>query len=128
MDIHRKQPACNSCHRKIDPMGFPFENFDPIGRWRDKYPKARDNIDAATTTSTGEEIKDIVAFKKLLLTREKDVARSLTEKLLTYSSGRILEPTDRGEVDSIVDKLGKQGNRLRDLIRLVVQSEVFLTK
>jgi len=109
-------------------MGFPFENFDPIGRWRDKYPKARDNIDAATTTSTGEEIKDIVAFKKLLLTREKDVARSLTEKLLTYSSGRILEPTDRGEVDSIVDKLGKQGNRLRDLIRLVVQSEVFLTK
>jgi hypothetical protein len=128
MDIHRKQPACNSCHRKIDPMGFPFENFDPIGRWRDKYPKARDNIDAATTTSTGEEIKDIVAFKKLLLTREKDVARSLTEKLLTYSSGRILEPTDRGEVDSIVDNIEKHGNRLRDLIKLVVRSEVFLTK
>jgi hypothetical protein len=128
LDIHRKQPACNSCHRKIDPMGFPFENFDPIGRWRDKYPKARNNIDAATTMSTGEEIKDIVDFKKMLLTREKDIARSLAEKLLTYSSGRILEPTDRGEIDSIVEKLEKQDYRLRDLIKLVVQSEVFLTK
>jgi hypothetical protein len=58
----------------------------------------------------------------------KGAGVSIALPLLTYSSGRILEPTDRGEVDSIVDKLGKQGNRLRDLIRLVVQSEVFLTK
>ena len=128
LELHRKQPACNSCHRKIDPMGFAMENFDPIGRWRDKYPKAKNNIDASSTLSTGRKMADIVEFKKMLLTRKDQVARCLTEKLLTYSSGRILEPTDRGEVDRIVSKLKEKGDGLSDLIHLVVQSDVFLTK
>ena len=126
--MHREQQACNRCHRKIDPLGFAFENFDPIGRWRDRYPKGRGNIDASATMSNGQQISDIVGFKKMLLTREQDVARALTEKLLSYSSGRILEPVDRGEVDRIVGELKDRGNRLRDLVKLVVQSEVFLTK
>jgi hypothetical protein len=126
--VHREQQACNRCHRKIDPLGFAFENFDPIGRWRDKYPKARNNIDASATMASGEQIADIVAFKKMLLNREKDVSRCLAEKLLTYASGRVLEPTDRGEVDRIVAELQTGGNRLRDLVHLIVQSDVFLTK
>ena len=126
--IHRDQQACNHCHRKIDPLGFAFENFDPIGRWRDKYPGARDNIDTFTTTSKGHEVADIVALKKMLVQHEQQVARGLTKKMLTYSSGRILEPTDRGDVDEIVRKLQANGNRIRDLIKLVVQSHVFLTK
>ena len=128
LERHRKVPSCNSCHRKIDPMGFAFENFDPMGRWRDKYPKAKKNIDASSTLSTGRKMADIVEFKKMLLTRKEQVARCLTEKMLTYASGRILEPTDRGEVDRIVSKLKEKGDGLRDLIQLVVQSEVFLTK
>ncbi|MFP6611898.1 MAG: DUF1585 domain-containing protein, partial [Pirellulales bacterium] len=62
------------------------------------------------------------------MARQKDVTRCLCEKLLTYGSGRLLEPTDRGEVDRILAELDQQGNRLRDLIQLVVRSEVFLTK
>ena len=126
--IHRNQQACNNCHRKFDPLGFAFENFDPIGRWRDKYPGARDNIDTSTTTANGYELADIVELKKMLIKQEQQVTRCLTEKLLAYSSGRILEPTDRGDVDEIVLKLQANGNRLRDLIKLIVQSHVFLTK
>ena len=128
LSVHRTQPACNSCHRKIDPMGFAFENFDPIGRWRDKYPRSRGNIDASTTTSSGVKVADIVEFKKLLLDRQEQVARCLTEKMLAYSTGRVLESKDRGEVNAIVSRLQAKGNRLRDLIKLVVQSQIFRTK
>jgi len=126
--VHREQAACNRCHRKIDPLGFAFENFDPIGRWRDRYPKGGGEINASATMTNGEQVADIVAFKKMLLGRENDVARCLAEKLLAYSSGRVLEPIDRGEVNRIVEKMSPQGYRLRDLVHLVVQSEVFLTK
>ena len=126
--VHRSQEACRSCHSRIDPLGFAFENFDPIGRWRDRYPRARSNIDASVTMSDGRKVEDIVAFKKFLLTRETDITRCLTQKLLTYGSGRILEPVDRGEVDRIVVELAAQSGGIRDLIKLVVQSEVFLDK
>ncbi len=126
--IHRKQEACNSCHRKIDPLGFAFENFDPIGRWRDRYPKAREEIDASTTTSSGRTLANIVEFKKLLLDQEQLVVRCLTQKMLRYATGRVLELTDRGEVDEIVGKVAQHDNRIRDLIKLVVQNRMFKTK
>lgn len=125
---HRKQEACFGCHRKIDPLGFAFENFDPIGRWRDRYPRGGKNIDASASLSNGKLISGIVDFKQYLATREKDVLKGLTMKLLSYSSGRILETVDRGEVDRIVLESAAKGSGLRDLIKLVVQSRVFLNK
>jgi hypothetical protein len=128
IQLHRKQDVCNSCHRKIDPMGFAMENFDPVGRWREKYSRARKKIDASATTTTNREMADIVEFKKMLMSKKQLVTRCLTKKMLTYASGRILEPTDRGEIDKIVAKLEAKGNGLRDLIKLVVQSDVFLAR
>jgi len=125
---HRRNATCNACHRKIDPLGFAMENFDPIGRWRDVYPSTRLKVDSAATLVTGERIADIVAFKKNLLARQHQVTRCLCEKMLTYASGRMLEPADRGQVNRIVNALRGQGNGMRDLIRLVVQSDVFLRK
>ena len=124
--LHRKNESCNSCHRKIDPMGFAFENFDVVGRWRDNYKRVRDPIDTSTTLSNGTEIADIVAFKQMLKERKPLVVRCLTEKMLTYATGRKLEAVDRGEVNRITRELGRKGDRLRDLVHLVVQSGVFL--
>jgi hypothetical protein len=128
LQLHRKNEACFSCHVKIDPMGFAFENFDVVGRWRDKYRRARDPIDTSATMANGREIADIVEFKKMLLERKELVIRCLANKMLTYATGRQLEAADRGEVDRILDKLSKKENRLRDLVNLVVQSELFLSK
>ena len=131
---HRDQKACNSCHQKIDPMGFALESFDPIGRWRDHYPKidqrARQGpeIDTVAVLPDGRTIKDLTDFKAVLLEREPQVARCVAEKMLTYASGRILEASDRGEVNRIVSELGRNGYRLRDLVHLVVQSDIFLSK
>lgn len=126
LEIHREQTTCNSCHRKIDPLGFAFENFDPIGRWRDRYRTGE--IDPSTTLANGTEVNDIVALKTILVENESQVVRGLTRKLLAYSSGRVLEPLDRGEVEKIVTALEKSGNHLKDLIKQIVISEVFLSK
>ena len=134
IEIHRNQPACNRCHRKIDPMGFAFESLDPIGRWRTHYPRTGQGnqqasmIDTSSVMPSGQTIKDLKEFKSMLLDREPDVARCLTTKLLTYATGRTLEPNDRGEVNRIVGELENNGYRLRDLIHLIVESQIFLTK
>ena len=127
LEIHREQATCNSCHRKIDPLGFAFENFDPIGRWRDRY-RVGGEIDPSTTLANGTELADIVALKKMLVENESQVVRGLTRKMLAYASGRVLEPVDRGEVEEIVLDLNKSGNHLQDLVKQVVISDVFLSK
>ena len=134
MAMHRNQQACSSCHQKIDPMGFALESFDPIGRWRDHYPKIDKKakqvapIDPAAIMANGREVKDLVEFKAMLLEREPQVVHCLTEKMLAYATGRLLEADDRGEVNRIVSEMKQNGNRLRDLVHLVVQSELFLNK
>ena len=78
--------------------------------------------------ANGQEIADIVEFKKMLKDRKHLVISCLTKKMLTYATGRHLEAVDRGEVDRIVAELGQKENRLRDLIHLVVKSDIFLSK
>ena len=109
-------------------MGFAFENFDVVGRWRDRYKRAKDPIDTSATMANGQKIAGIVEFKRMLKERKELVVSCLTKKMLTYATGRHLESVDRGEVDRIVAEIGKKDNRLRDLIHLVVQSDVFLSK
>ena len=85
-------------------------------------------IDPSAKMPGGQELNDIVDFKQMLLTRENQVIRCLCEKLLTYATGRLLEVGDRGEVDRIVSEMKENGNRLRDLVHLVVQSDLFSNK
>lgn len=128
---HREIPACNACHQTIDPPGFALENFDPIGGWRDRYPRpGREGprIDASGRILDGETFRSITELKKVLLTGHRDdFARCLTEKLLTYATGRTLEPADQPQVDRIVDGAMKPGNGLRDLVLSIVASEAFRT-
>ena len=113
-------------------MGYTLESFDPIGRWRDNYPKVDKKakkappIDTAVVLANGREVKDLTEFKAMLQNREFQVAHCLTEKMLIYATGRLLEIGDRGEIDPV--ELKKDGNRLRDLVHLVVQSKIFLNK
>ena len=128
LELHRKNDSCKNCHVKIDPMGFAFENFDVVGRWRDRYRGSRDPIDTKAAMANGRELADIIEFKQMLKERESLIVRCLTEKMLIYATGRKLEATDRGKVNRIVNELGTNQNRLRDLVHLVVKSDLFLNK
>lgn len=124
---HRDTPACNDCHRKIDPPGFAMENFDPIGRWRERYGTRRE-IDASGELPGGETFNDLAKFKSLALKREEQFARMFVEKLLTYGSGRRIEAVDRPEVDRIVAAAKKAGLGTRDVLQLVVESPILQSR
>jgi hypothetical protein len=121
---HRESTACMSCHQSIDPPGFALENFDPIGRWRGKYPGGRE-IDASGVLTTGETFTDIVGLRQAIGARKAAFTRVLTERLLTYACGRKFDAADRGRVEAIGVAVGQRGNGMRDLVELVVQSEAF---
>lgn len=125
---HRKIATCNECHRNIDPLGFALENYDPIGMWRYNYGRNKPKVDASDVMADGSEFNGIVSFKKILLKKQDQFAQCLTEKMLTYATGRTLEATDRPEVERIVNELKDRGYGLKDLVMLVATSEPFLTK
>ena len=124
---HREVESCASCHRKIDPLGFALENFDPIGGWRDVIPGQRGKVDSSGHWE-GKAFGDIVGLKKHLRDQEDLVARNLAAKLLTYGTGRKLDLPARPHLDRIVAASKTSGHGLKELIHLVVQSEAFLAK
>ena len=127
---HRDTATCNECHRKIDPPGFALENFDPVGAWRSHYQISRKKrgpkIDASGKFSNGDKFADIVGFKQVLKNREAQFTRNLTERLLSYATGRRIEQAhDRAEIDRITKELEAEGNGLRTLLEKVVTSSIF---
>ena len=122
---HRSIATCAECHRKIDPLGFALENFDPIGAWRTEYGKNLP-VDASGMLPSGEVFDDIRQLRTLLIERHELFTRSLTEKLMTYAIGREVEVGDRPAIDAILAELHGNKGGLRDLIRLVVLSKPFL--
>lgn len=125
LEKHRESATCAECHRKIDPLGFALENFDAIGAWRDKYD-GKTPIDSAGKLAGGDSFGTISEFRRLLVDRQEQFNRCLTNKFMTYALGRELEASDRPAVDEILAKHESANGGLRDLIRLVVLSKPFL--
>jgi len=121
---HREVATCAECHRKIDPLGFALENFDAIGGWRDEYEK-KIPIDPTGKLPGGDTFRTVSEFRNLLLDRQDQFNRCLTEKLLTYALGRELEIGDRPSVDRISKEFADNDKGLRDLIQAVIASESF---
>jgi hypothetical protein len=124
LEIHRAQPLCNSCHNRMDPLGFAFENFNAMGMWREK--ERSQPIDASGKLITGESFKSIPELKHILASkRHTDFYRCLTEKLLTYALGRGLDYYDVHTVDQIVTRLEKEDGRFSALLTGIVESAPF---
>lgn len=134
LEKHREIKTCAECHRKIDPLGFGLETFDPIGRWRVNYPKPKGakeppKIDASGEFPSGETFSGFDEFCKILVSSRKDVfARNLIEKLLTYTTGRHLEIVDQYEVDDILERVQADNYGLRTMVEEVLTSEIFRSR
>ncbi|MEC7881518.1 MAG: DUF1592 domain-containing protein [Verrucomicrobiota bacterium] len=127
MASHRDDPACLSCHAKIDPWGIAFENYDALGRWRNKI--GNNPVDAKGILFNKYELKGMQGLKAYLLNnRQEQFTRALTHKLAAYALGRPLNFGDRSRVDLIASNLQKKGSGLRDLVILIVKSDLFQLK
>jgi hypothetical protein len=147
LDKHRNMESCNGCHRVIDPPGFALESYDVIGGWRDRFRSIDKGeqvnlkvqgrrvryrlgppVDAAGELSNGAKFGSMEEFQKILFADQDRVARCITEKLLTFATGRAMGFADRGEIDKIVAQSKAKGHGMRDLILAVVLSEIFRSK
>jgi hypothetical protein len=121
---HRQDPACASCHKLMDPIGFAFENYDAIGRYRTK-----DNglpIDAGGKLETGESFDNATDLRRILFSQKQEYfARCMTEKMLTYALGRGLEYYDKRTIDRIVARLKGNNYRFNELVQGIVTSLPF---
>jgi cytochrome c5 len=123
LEQHRQNPACASCHVKMDPLGFALENFDAIGKWRNAEDGAP--IDASAALPDGTKFEGVAGLRKLLLSRSGQFAGTFTEKLLTYALGRELESYDLPSVRKITREAAAGDYRWSAIILGVVKSVPF---
>jgi len=124
MEQHRADPICAGCHARMDPIGFSLENYDAIGRWRDK--DADFEIDPSGQLLSGESFAGPAELKAILLKHKRDeFLRCLSSKMLTYALGRGLERYDKCALDEIVRGLSKNKYRFSSLVMEVAKSTPF---
>lgn len=124
---HRKNPACASCHARMDPLGFALENFDAVGRWRTWGADGK-VIDASDTLPDGTAFSGPAELREALVARPYAFVETLTKKLLTYALGRGLEHYDMPVVRDIVRQAAAQDYRFSVLISAIVLSDPFRMK
>jgi hypothetical protein len=123
MELHRKSPACNSCHRVIDPLGLALENFDVTGAWRIK-----DNgvpVDASGTLYDGSTLNGPVDLRQALLRRRETFLRTFTENLMAYALGRRIDYYDMPTVRATVRAAAAGDHRFSAFVLGIVKSPAF---
>ena len=126
MEQHRRNPACASCHRMIDPAGLALENFDAVGAWRTKDGGTRGApVDASGQLVDGTQINGVVELRAALLRDPETFVRTLTEKLMTYAVGRGLTGTDMPAVRTVVRDSAREQYRFSSVILEIVRSVPF---
>ena len=123
MEEHRKNPACTSCHKVIDPLGLALENFDVTGAYRIKDNEVP--VDVVGDLYDGTRMDGPAGLREALLKHSDMFLTSFTESLMTYALGRRLEHTDMPAVRGIVRDAGQKGDTLSAYVLGVVNSSAF---
>ncbi len=133
LEKHRADPACATCHAKLDPPGFALEQFDAIGGLRDRYRIYDDRrsfkqgppVDATGVVLDGRTFDGVDEYRALLLTNERQIARNLARRLLLFALAEDPTFTDRDAVEAILDETADDDWGFRSLILAIVRSDVF---
>jgi hypothetical protein len=123
MAAHRANPECASCHIQMDAIGFAFEHFDAIGRWRDDENGLP--IEATSVLPDGTRLDGLEGIKSLLLESPERFVSAITEKLLMYATGRNIQYYDQPAVRAIVRDAAGTDYTFAALVRGIVKSVPF---
>jgi hypothetical protein len=123
MEIHRRNPTCASCHRRMDPLGFGLENFDGVGAWRTMDGNFQ--VDSSGQLPDGRTFHGPGELATILGNEREAFARALTSKLLVYALGRGPEPADKRTVRTIARHLAAEDYRFSKLILEIAESVAF---
>ena len=123
MELHRRNPTCNSCHSLIDPIGLALDNYDVTGKWR-----IRENgiaLDTRGEFFDGSPINNPTQLTDALMKRPISLTRNFTTSLLAYAMGRRVEYYDQPTIRSIVREAEANDYRMSSFILGVVKSAPF---
>lgn len=128
---HAQNAVCASCHERIDPLGFAFDNFDALGRWREREVVSsgtgeHPRVDASGRLPNGAPFDGPDAFKRALCAEEFRFAEALTGQLATFALRRVSTLDDQPSLAAIAARTRAGGFRLRDLVVELATSELFL--
>jgi uncharacterized protein DUF1592/uncharacterized protein DUF1588/uncharacterized protein DUF1585/uncharacterized protein DUF1587/uncharacterized protein DUF1595 len=126
MEEHRSNPACASCHKIMDPIGFSLENFDLTGKWRDTDEK--NPVNASGELVDGTKLNGPADLRQALVGRSDAFVTTATEKLLTYALGRGVHYYDMPAVRSIIHDAARNDYRFSSLVLGIVKSAPFQMK
>jgi hypothetical protein len=124
LQMHRNDPSCAACHNLMDPVGFGLENYDYLGRWRDKDEAGRP-IDAAGVLPSGGAYNGVAELRRLLLKKKDLFLRHFSGKLLGYALGRSLMDEDQCTIQRLTAELEKSDYKVRELVKGIVLSVPF---
>ena len=125
IERHSSDAACAKCHARIDPFGFALEEFDAIGRRREKN-RGGQSIDTQTTLPDGTQVEGLSGLRDYLLTKRRDTfLRQFCRKLLGYALGREVQLSDEPLLDEIMVRLEKNNYRFSVVVETIVLSEQF---
>ena len=125
MARHRDRPSCFACHGILDPLGLALENFDAVGRWRERDRMAGTVIDASGVLPNGTKIAGVDDLRKALAADPEQFVQTMTIKLMTYGLGRAIDYQDMPTVRAIVRQSAKQDYKFKSLIMDIVTSTPF---
>jgi hypothetical protein len=125
MEQHRANPACNSCHSVMDPIGLALENFDPTGAWRTR--DEGNPVDPVGELFDGTSLAGPADLRNALQERPEVFLRIFTENMMAYALGRRLEFYDMPTVRAIVREAGESKHKLSSYVLGVVKSPAFRT-
>jgi hypothetical protein len=125
MEQHRRNPACASCHARMDPLGFALENFNAVGAWQ---TRAGDGaaLNVSGVMPDGTKFDGLPGLRRVLVdTKSQAFVTAMTEQLLKYALGRDLSYADGPAVRKIVRDAAADDYRFYTLVRGVVASLPF---
>ncbi|HUR44898.1 MAG TPA: DUF1592 domain-containing protein [Candidatus Saccharimonadales bacterium] len=130
LEAHKSDANCAACHRKIDPLGIAFDNYDAIGRWRmEEVVRDGDGenpkVDPTGVLPDGRRFADAAELRRLLAADTDKFAAAFVEKLAIYALRRTLTLDDRKALAAIVAQSKATDYRLRDIVESLVASDLF---
>ncbi len=126
MELHRSNPACSTCHQKMDALGFAFEGFNALGALRDK--DEGQPIDASGELPGGRKVAGMQDVRSYLVENKDKFVKTMAERLMVYALGRGLTPADRKAVEGVVEATKKGDYKFSAMVKAVVRSQPFRQK
>jgi hypothetical protein len=97
---HKRNATCANCHLRIDPLGFPLEGFDAVGRTRTAYADGKP-VDVTGEFADDTTIVGAEGLLKYLQAKDKQVMTTLSKKMLGYALGRTVRGSDRPLIETM---------------------------